>query len=279
MRPERQVRPDFAAFILSHGRPDSIKTINSLRKRGYTGRVYVIVDDEDPTLERYRENYGDELIIFSKSDYDHVTDSFDNFARRDSVLWARNATFDIARSLGLKHFVQLDDDYYWFGIRGKHQYLMKGLDEIFEALIDFVSIPHVTTIAFSQGGDHIGGFDGRVSLKRKAMNSFFCDVEKPFYFLGRLNDDVNTYVTLGRQGHLFFTLTNIQLDQNDTQSNEGGLTKMYLDFGTYTKSFYTVMTAPSCVTIKDMGHFHRRLHHAVDWNAAVPKLIHQRHKK
>jgi len=273
------MREDFAAIILSHGRPDKVETIKSLRTRGYTGRIIVVADDQDPTLDQYRQNFGDDLMVFCKQDYADNTDPYDNFERMDSPLWARNASFDIAKNLGLKTFVMLDDDYYWFGIRGKHQPLMKNLDDVFQAMSDFVMIPDVTTISFSQGGDHIGGFDGRVRLKRKAMNSFFCAVDKPFKFESRLNDDVSTYVVLGARGNLFFTITNLQLDQSDTQSKEGGLTQSYLDFGTYVKSFYSVMSAPSCVTIKSMGEHHHRLHHSVKWRNAVPLIIHERHRK
>ena len=63
------------------------------------------------------------------------------------------------------------------------------------------------------------------------------------------------------------------MDQKRTQTNPGGMTDLYLDAGTYVKSFYSVMYAPSCVTIRDMGRINRRLHHRVDWNAAAPKIL------
>ena len=49
------MRDDFAAFVLSHGRPDDVVTVASLKRSGYSGRLFVVVDDEDPTLDRYRE--------------------------------------------------------------------------------------------------------------------------------------------------------------------------------------------------------------------------------
>ena len=39
-------------------------------------------------------------------------------------------------------------------------------------MVDFYKSTNIKTIAFSQGGDHIGGFSG-IKLKRKAMNSFY----------------------------------------------------------------------------------------------------------
>ena len=107
------------------------------------------------------------------------------------------------------------------------------------------------------------------------MNSFFCDVEKPFMFRGRLNDDVNTYVSLGNIGRLFFTDMELQLEQDQTQENAGGMSEAYRDSGTYVKSFYTVMAAPSCTTINLMGRFNKRLHHKINWDKAVPKILRQ----
>ena len=63
------------------------------------------------------------------------------------------------------------------------------------------------------------------------------------------------------------------IDQKDTQSNAGGLTDIYLEVGTYVKSFYSVMAAPSCVKVSVMGDTSSRIHHAVTWKNAVPKII------
>lgn len=37
----------FAVFILSHGRANNIITIQALKKSNYTGKIYIIIDDED----------------------------------------------------------------------------------------------------------------------------------------------------------------------------------------------------------------------------------------
>ena len=69
------------------------------------------------------------------------------------------------------------------------------------------------------------------------------------------------------------------LNKAPTQAQEGGITELYLDFGTYVKSFYTVLTAPSCVTIRSMGQVHRRLHHHINWKSAIPQIIAEEFKK
>ena len=110
------------------------------------------------------------------------------------------------------------------------------------------------------------------------MNSFFCSTDRPFKFVGRINEDVNTYVQNGTIGDLFFTIPILSLTQKITQSNKGGL-EIYLDKGTYIKSFYSVMFTPSAVKIALMGDKHIRLHHRVTWNNAVPKIIDEQYKK
>ena len=131
----------------------------------------------------------------------------------------------------------------------------------------------MTSIAFSQGGDHMGAEPFVTRFRRKAMNSFICDTSKPFRLRGRLNGDVNTYLALGRTGHLFFTDMYVQLNQLETQSNSGGMSETYLESGTYVKSFYSVIAAPSCVRIRLMGRNNKRLHHFINWRKAVPKIL------
>lgn len=74
-------------------------------------------------------------------------------------------------------------------------------------------------------------------------------------------------------GKKILTCMITSLLQKETQSNAGGLTEIYLELGTYVKSFYSVMAAPSCIKVALMGDKQMRLHHAVTWKNAVPKII------
>jgi hypothetical protein len=271
---------DFAVFILTHGRADSVFTYKTLKKCGYTGLVYFIVDNEDKMIDQYIKNFGEEYVkIFDKKKMADSIDEGNNFDNRKVIIHARNACFHIAKDLGIKNFVQLDDDYYYFGYRYETgAKIIKNLDRVFEIVLDFYKNTTITSIAFSQGGDHIGGFSG-IKLKRKCMNSFFCSTDRYFQFIGSINEDVNTYTTLGSRGHVFFTFTNIQLDQKDTQSNKGGMTDQYALSGTYVKSFHTVMMQPSSVKISMMNSNHPRLHHSINWKATTPMIISSKHKK
>ena len=280
----------FAVFILSNGRPDNVITYRSLRTHGYTGKIYIIVDDEDKTLNQYKERFKNEVIVFSKKEYENKFDIMDNFKGNKVIVYARNACYDIARKLRLDYFFEYEDDYTSFqyrflsgtSLRGKK---IETLDKVFNALINCLDETKANTIAFCQGGDFIGGASSfnQNTLKRKAMNSFVFKVNKDkkddIVFIGRMNDDVNTYLTLGKIGKLFFQISDISIVQLQTQSNSGGNTEAYKSFGTYVKSFYSVMTAPSCCKISLMGRIDKRIHHSINWNNAVPKIVDESHRK
>lgn len=279
----------FAAFILTHGRADNVKTINTLRKHGYTGRIVLVVDDEDKQQDEYKMRYPGMVEVFSKPEIRKRIDTFDNIPNNLTILHPRNACFDIAERLGIKTFVQLDDDYSSFMSRYvkddklKGQYV-KDLDGVFNAISNFFWSTNVTSIALAQGGDFIGGAEKLLTDKapafRKAMNSFFCSPERRFWFISRMNEDVSTYTTLGSRGNLFLTTFAVMLTQAQTQSQSGGLTEMYLQHGTYVKSFYTVLTMPSSVKVGAItGVTNPRIHHKIDWDKTVPKIINGKHKK
>jgi hypothetical protein len=270
----------FAVFILTHGRPNNVKTYETLKKYNYKGDIYLIVDNEDKTINDYIKIYGvDKVKIFDKKLMADKIDEGNNFDNRKVIVHARNACFDIARSLGIKYFIQFDDDYYYFGYRyetGAKK--IKNLDKVFNIMLDFYKSTNIKSIAFSQGGDHIGGFSG-IKLKRKCMNSFICSTDRQFTFVGSINEDVNTYTTLASRGDIFFTFTNLQLDQKDTQSQGGGMTDAYLLSGTYVKSFSSVLMHPSSVKVSMMNSNNPRLHHTIKWIHTTPMILDNNYKK
>jgi hypothetical protein len=290
---------DFCAFILTHGRPDRVHTYDSLMKAGYTGKVYIVIDDEDKTAAGYREKFGDKVLQFCKEDLAAATDEGDNFQHRKAIVYARNACWDLAEKVGCRYFVQLDDDYTSFFIRHDSSYnyvsanVRSSIDDVFAELLSFLKTSGATAVAMSQGGDHLGG-GGKIvdgvrtggtpfpKLARKCMNSWFCDTQKPFRFFGHMNEDVSAYVTYGHRGMLFLTAMQAMLVQKPTQVTAGGMSDLYLSSGTYVKSFYTVMAEPSCTQIGLMGDPRSgryRIHHKINWHKAVPKIISESHKK
>ena len=152
----------FAVFILTHGRVDSVFTYKTLRKQGYTGDIYTIIDNEDDTADEYRRRFGEKVIVFDKLAISKTFDTADNSDDRRAIVYARNACFGIAKDLGLDYFLELDDDYYEFRFNFspslKYQSVqVKNLDRLFRAMLEYYEQTNALTMAFAQGGDLIGG--------------------------------------------------------------------------------------------------------------------------
>ena len=58
---------EFAVFILTHGRAGHVTTDTVLRRQGFTGRIFYVVDDLDKQVPEYQKLYGKDAVkIFSK---------------------------------------------------------------------------------------------------------------------------------------------------------------------------------------------------------------------
>jgi hypothetical protein len=282
------MRNDFVVFILTHGRANNMHTYKALMRAGYTGKVIFVVDNEDKTVEDYYSNFGRENVyVFDKIEKAKQCDSMDLSPDRRAIIYARCATYDIAEKLGIKYFLQLDDDYSNFRSRvvdgnSLKTVYIRNFDHIVDIMIEFLITSGADTVAFSQIGDFIGGVGSKVCkdrLARKAMNSFFCRTDKRLVWSGRMNEDVTAYITLGGRGRLFFTIADLSIDHLATQSLSGGMSESYSDSGTYIKTFYTIMSAPSSVKLYTVGTSHKRFHHVISWENAVPKIISDIYKK
>ena len=278
---------DLAVFIMVHGRPDRMWTYKTLREQNYTGKIFLVGDDQDSTIDDYKKIYGKEMIVFNKEKAYLEADSGDITGDLRSTLYAVNTIFKLAKEKNVKYFYIMCDDYtsinYKLLINGKAiNTSVDNLDRLFKATIRYYKSINALTIAYAQAGDFIGGIDNghgcyRFS-KRKCMNSFLCSTDRPFKFMGRLNEDVTTYVNLGSKGELFLTLCNVAIIQKQSQSESGGLTDAYLDSGTYTTSFFSLMYNPSCIKITLMKTSHPRIHHTIKWDNAVPKIIDEKYR-
>lgn len=281
------MRNDFAIFIISYNRAENISTLKTLQKANYTGKYYIIIGDDDPQINEYKNLYGENLKIFNKEKLEPYVDTYDCGGNNKCALYVRNYCFILAKELKLKYFLEFDDDYielaYRYPENGKLKICnIKEFDEIVDICIDFLEDTHATSIAFAQHGDFIGGINNEFlekRLKRKAMNSWFCKTEEPFKFRGRMNDDVNTYMELGKVGKLFLTFCDVSLKQKPTQQAKGGMSDFYTEAGTYAKSFYTLMANPNCTKIDTIKDKYVRIHHRINWNNAVPKIISDKYKK
>lgn len=277
-----KTKPKFAVIILTNKRPKKQITLKALERSGYTGKVYLLCDTEDPTLKEYKELYGDKVITFNKRKMLGKFDLMTNDVRFNAVVYARNAVYGVAKRLGLDYIVVMDDDYSTFSTVIDKNGLYRparvtDMNRLIRIHLRFLRDANLDTLAFAQGGDFVGGIDGginRTDLRplRKAMNVFFLRVDRPVEFNGIINEDSVMGVQLAATGGLALTNCLVRLDQTTTQQAEGGLTDIYKDVGTYQKSFYTLLASPSSTKImyqRGVG----RVHHFINGECAYPRIV------
>lgn len=274
---------DFAVFILSHGRANTITTYKALRDGGYTGRTYVVIDNEDDQEELYRQKFGDDIIQFDKRDYLEKTDLGDLDTDRRIGVFARNFIQDEAKRLGYKFHLQLDDDVHGFTYRFAQGKVLRALhcshlDEVFSGMVEYMKETPITSLSFALSAYNMGGVDGSIKegMTRKTMTTFLMRADDVQYFHMRMNDDITTSLINGMRGKLYYSYLPIEVEVDKTQVKAGGMTDIYQKNGTYRKSFYSVMCCPSCVKVSAMGITDYRIHHTISWNNAVPKLLSER---
>lgn len=156
----------FAVFILSHGRANTISTFAALRRHGYTGDMFVVIDNEDDQEYIYRQKFGNAIIQFDKRDYVPKTDLGDlDDDRRIGVL-ARNFIQDKAQEMGYQYHLQLDDDISGFCFRYADGEKLKAIpinhiDSFLDAVLDYMDNAPFTSLSFGIGAYFIGGVNNK----------------------------------------------------------------------------------------------------------------------
>lgn len=280
---------NFGVIVLCHCRPYDTTTVDTLRRNGYTGKIILILDDEDPTIDKYYVQFPDVPIeTFSKDELLLRTDIMNNRVNKSCGVYARNACFEVAEKYGLEYFCEFDDDY----IGLIHRFIENdklyrknpdSMDDVFEAYLEFLSSSEeIGAVAFAEPGDFVGGVGSNLNKKgylRKCMGSWMFRTKDKYRFCGLMNDDVNLYSLEGMRGKIFITFPFFMIDTPATQSVKGGMTELYTGVGTYVKTFYTILECPSFVRIDMFGDRHYRIHHKFKHENAWPKIISGRYKK
>lgn len=275
-------RDDFCVFVISHGKPTN-DTYEQLSLLKCTYPIYIVIDDKDPKMDEYIQKYGeDRVCIFSKVEYAKKCDMFDNFDFDKVIIFARNACYDFAEKLGYKYFIELDDDYNEFAFRfpGKKWIHMKrsSIDDVFTLYVNYYEqFEKIKILAFMQGADITGIINGRPL--RKSMNTLICSTDRRVVFNGRINEDVNSYTRGNQLGDIFISFPHVTIHQRASQTGNG-MSKTYEKFGTYTKSFYSVIQCPSFVKISVLqSPSSYRIHHNINTRFGVAKILSSRYKK
>ena len=231
------MRKDFAVFILSNGRSQHVKTYEALLENNYTGDWFVVVDDLDEEMNRYISNFGEsKVIVFDKKKYAYSVDYMTNNGKLNSVVYARNAVYDIAEEMGYKNFIVMDDDITNIKVRYVEEGTLKGkdiknFDRFFDLMFRYSDEVKAESLSIGMQGDFIGGMNNKVvksGYQRRCFGLFFLNTERRVEFKGLANEDLNASLLAGSVGGIWMSILKAQLFTVDS-GQDGGMTDFYME--------------------------------------------------
>lgn len=275
---------NFAVFIISHERSERVETYDTLIDSGCVDPIYVVVDDEDTQLQRYKERFGKSLLVFDKSRYVDEEDTVSGEKYTASAMYARNAVEDFAKSFNMDSFIMFDDDI----LRLRYRYICDNkiksntvgctIHELFKLYGDFLISNNITDISFASVMFYCGGIDAvnyRVSNFRQCYAIHFRNTNIPMRWKGVMNEDFITVQDMAKRGYIFLTLPFILYET--TPTNIGGGTKETCDtMSEFRRSMLVTQVLSSCcrpVAVKG------KIVNSYSKTKTFPMIISSRYKK
>lgn len=225
-------------FICTHGRPDKQITLDVLRKAGYTGKIYLVVDDEDITVDRLHENYPDvEILMFHKQHYVDTVDKGTNEDQRKCILYAKCFCEDKAIELCLDAFAMADDDMPSFRYRYiedgtlKSQRIHSTFDGIVKSYVEFMLSGDLTAVGFGFAQFYFTGveaFSAKNTEKYRIPYTFvFRNPKYRVNWMSWFGEDIVTAVYHNKIGHKMLAVPYVQQDIVSIGQEDGGMKDVY----------------------------------------------------
>ena len=276
----------YAAFILTHGRPNNQKTYNTLKELGFTRKIYLVLDDQDPTIQQYIDNYGEEnIIVFNKAKFIAQTDTGLSEPVSKFAVFARNAIESIAQEMGYKYFIMMDDDIYKFRLRQDVDGSLKTfplngiIDEVFDACFRYVDSANLACLSPGVSKVYRCGVQALDwnNKYRICVNCFFRN--GAFKVNWRLNmfEDLITNLDCSTEGQVWLTYIPLQADLGEFNGKvEGGNTDVYRTFDGFKMAFMSIVSHPEC---NDMKFFNGHWKPVTHTSTAINRIIPEKYKK
>jgi len=277
----------YAVFILSHNRADRVETYDTLKNLGYSGEVYIVVDDEDPMLSTYIKRFGEIVVVFNKSEWIKDTDTVTNIKLKSSPVYARNAIEHMAKSALYDAYIVMDDDIknlrykYINDYKVKSHHVTCNLDSIFFEYINYLLSAEIATLSFAHVMTYAGGVHNESDIARLAEHRYTCQIhirnlKFPVDWISLANNDSISANNTAKIGYLWWSLPFIIYDSPKMNTLPGGMKKVYDAVSGFSRSFMSTVVSPTvCKVGVSNGRFniHRNL------KCAYPMIISGRYKK
>ena len=278
------MRNDTAIFIITHQRADKQLTLKMLKQLGYSGKVYLVVDDMDCQLQEYRKRYGDNILVFSKKKYAEKVDTHINKFRMSSAVFARNACIDMAKEMGLNFYFVCDDDikctYVKDGKTGKMvTHKITDIEAVLSKLVGFMENTRIHAVAFADNGAYIGGInqDVRNGVKYVLTKFMLYRTDDPVIYESIMwEDQASCYRDLG-VGKIDFSIMFLSAATPPNEKSAGGCADMYRASTDYANSFMVLMARPDCVKIVPGKEGECRMR--TKQTALHPMILHEKYRR
>ncbi len=280
---------ELVVFICTHGRPNKQYTYEALKKCGYTGKIILVLDDTDKTIQTYIDIYGaDNLIVFNKNYYINSDryDNGDNKLHDKCILYAKRAVEDIAKSMNLKHFVIADDDITNFVIRYPNStklctYNIDNLDLILDCYVELLH-NNVAGVGFGYSKSY---FKGKETFTYKYLSNR----SMPYQFVIRNADvDVNWTSWFGEDditelcssalGNVWLSIPYVMqvMKAIGNTNTDGGMVDVYKEYDTFKLNFNIVKYCPGKTRMMRYNNKYTVAKKSVN---CFPKIISEVYKK
>lgn len=273
---------DFAVFIISHERVDRVESYTTLRNAGYTGKIYVVVDNEDTQLRRYLNSFIN-VLVYNKQLKINSTDTLTDKESRSSAVFARNAVEFYAKHLKLDAFAVFDDDITNLRLRWeedgsyKSRKLCSGLDDVMSWYAQYLIDSDIATLSFENCMFYVGGVDNnKIANERWTYQIHIRNTKFPVDWHSIINEDIITEISTAVRGYIWWSLPHIVYEAVAMNDKEGGNKANYDKFSEFRRAmFATVANPSSCLP----GYSHGKLRIIQNKKASYPMIVSSRYKK
>ena len=281
------MRNDFAVFICTHGRPTAQHTLAKLLSAGYTGKYYLVLDDQDPTIQQYIDTYGTEhLIVFDKNHYINSVDVGSNNPPFKCILYAKNAVEDMAKDMMLSAFVIADDDITSLRYRVCEDNSLKSyeiscnMDSVLDAYIEVLLSGNMAATSFGFAQFYFYGADSfnpqQYQRFRIPYNFVFRNTSISVDWKSAFGEDIVTAVHFGKLGQLWTALPDVEMSIKPLGKEVGGMHDTYKAFSDVQLAMFDCMYLPTATK----PYFYKgKCMASVCRDHAFPKLISSSFKK
>jgi hypothetical protein len=280
------MREDFAVFICTHGRPNAQHTLNYLLSNGYTGKWYLVLDDQDDTINQYIDKFGpDNILIFDKNHYVNSCDTGTNSPQFKCILYAKLAVEDIAKDMGLSAFVIADDDLKRFRFRYDCDGSLKSInvtnmDKVIEAYTDFMLEANIASTGFGFAQNYFVGTDcftnDCVQKSRIPYNFVFRNAKFDVPWILCFGEDIGTAIQQSKIGQFWMSCVFVQQEIEPLGKMKGGMYDVYHNIHGIELREYCYIYNPTTVKI---AYYKTDFMNTIKRENSFPKLVSQSLKK